>query len=486
MATYKRFLGKVGIVALAVVLSVVALTSHQNKHVFGAANGRIAFSALDGTAPQIFTMNPDGSDRQQLTFGSTISGEPVWSPTGSKIAYIGVPDGASSSQIFVMSLSGSHSVGLTNDDSINFSDPAWSPDGTKIAFVYDDGVVGSAIYVMNADGTNQTAVTTATGNTSPDWSPDGTQLAYVCGNQICVSNADGTNEQNITNDSNYYDGPAWSPDGTKIAYAVSNNPYDHNLGIMNADGSSKHNLLTSANFDNTDVSWSPDGTKLLYSGQATSFVQLFTANPDGSNETAITSDSEYSFLPSWQPIVDTDGDGLFNSSEALAPNNGDANGDGISDEMQPQVTAVINPLTNSYNVLQSNCTTNTGVSVGALPTAYKDSGFTYTQGLLNFTLTCPTHGTTAIVSVYYYGLQDSASLLLRKYTTATHTYQTIPGVTVSAVTIGDQTLTKATYQITDGSALDQDGTANGIIVDPVGIATPNAGAPNTGLGGMAQ
>lgn len=37
------------------------------------------------------------------------------------------------------------------------------------------------------------------------------------------------------------------------------------------------------------------------------------------------------------------------------------------------------------------------------------------------------------------------------------------------------------YKITDGGVFDQDGTVNGNIQDPVGIANQVVGVPNTGL-----
>ena len=48
-------------------------------------------------------------------------------------------------------------------------EPAWSPDGTKIAFTSDRDASGE-IYVMNADGSNQTRLTSLGGG-APDWEP---------------------------------------------------------------------------------------------------------------------------------------------------------------------------------------------------------------------------------------------------------------------------------------------------------------------------
>ena len=73
--------------------------------------------------------------------------------------------------------------------------PVWSPDGTKIAFQSNrDG--NFEIYVMNADGSGQTRLTTNEANdVHPDWSPSGDRLVFLSfrdgGSEIYVMNPDG-------------------------------------------------------------------------------------------------------------------------------------------------------------------------------------------------------------------------------------------------------------------------------------------------------
>jgi Tol biopolymer transport system component len=83
--------------------------------------------------------------------------------------------------------------------------PAWSPDGTRIAFAGNVGYTSLQIYIMNADGTAQTRVTTSgLADDQPTWSPDGTKIAFERntgggGLRVFVINVGGSGETDITN-----------------------------------------------------------------------------------------------------------------------------------------------------------------------------------------------------------------------------------------------------------------------------------------------
>ena len=60
------------------------------------------------------------------------------------------------SAIYVMDADGSNVVQIT-DDEFSYARPAWSPDGERIAFISDrDEGFGSNVYLMNADGSQIT------------------------------------------------------------------------------------------------------------------------------------------------------------------------------------------------------------------------------------------------------------------------------------------------------------------------------------------
>ena len=100
---------------------------------------------------------------------------PSWSPNATKIAFSSARDG--NHDIYVMNADGSNRTRLTDNSAIDLN-PSWSPDGSMIAFSSDrDGKMGrwtvpNEIYVMNADGSNQTRLTNnPADDTEPSWSP---------------------------------------------------------------------------------------------------------------------------------------------------------------------------------------------------------------------------------------------------------------------------------------------------------------------------
>jgi TolB protein len=122
---------------------------------------------------EIFVMNPDGTGLQQLTSNAEEERGPAWSPDGTQIVFIcrigAETNPAADFEICVMNADGSGLVQLTDNSTFDGT-PTFSPDGQQIVFIRTVGALGGGnqqLFIMNADGTQQTQVTFGT-RTTPD------------------------------------------------------------------------------------------------------------------------------------------------------------------------------------------------------------------------------------------------------------------------------------------------------------------------------
>jgi Tol biopolymer transport system component len=154
-------------------------------------NLKLVFLAyLEGGRWQIWTMNTDGSNAIPISPNAPDGlsyHSPVWSPDGTRIAYLitkEVPSGNSfiysSTELFIMDADGRNVRSVTKFDTNadgawsgdNDFSVCWSPDGSKLAFNVKEGHLSSHIYLINADGTGLTQMTSELGVTdrSLSWS----------------------------------------------------------------------------------------------------------------------------------------------------------------------------------------------------------------------------------------------------------------------------------------------------------------------------
>jgi TolB protein len=173
----------------------------QEYHADWSPDGnRIAFLSNRDGNDEIYVMNADGTNVKRLTYNAAEDMRPDWSPDGTRILFNSSRDG--NREIYVMNADGTDQTRITHT-SYDEIFPTWSPDGTRIAFFdFNNGKMGD-IYVINSDGTGCTRLTTHPSvDEDPAWSPDGKKIAFQSsrdGNfEIYVMDADGSNQTCLT------------------------------------------------------------------------------------------------------------------------------------------------------------------------------------------------------------------------------------------------------------------------------------------------
>src|SRR5688500_9755926 len=116
---------------------------------------------------------------------------------------------------------------------------------------------------MNADGSNQTRLTTSTALESvPRWSPDGARIAFHTdrdGNdEIYMMNANGSQPTRLTNSPGSDLFTSWAPGGQRFAFHT-NRDGNFEVYAMNVDGTGVVRLTQNTFLDNYPM-WSSDGT----------------------------------------------------------------------------------------------------------------------------------------------------------------------------------------------------------------------------------
>lgn len=193
-----------------------------------------------------------------------------------QLAFLSDRDG--NTEIYTAAAGGAGLLRLTRNAGYD-GEIAWSPDGNRIAFVSQRGESPGKrdIYIMNADGSGVTQLTTTGHSSHPTWSPDGKQIAYAYDESQSVFGHFGGDIAIIDVEkgeaSRRYLGlallqgvaqPVWVPDGTRILFLADRGYYDAWRSVMTVkpDGTSLERLIDGGDVSFSSPHFSADGTKL--------------------------------------------------------------------------------------------------------------------------------------------------------------------------------------------------------------------------------
>jgi Tol biopolymer transport system component len=284
--------GKYGIYVLNLATEKVELIYGTDKEIYTSAlrlnsqGEKLVFAQKTGETDEsieIFTVDIDGQNVEQITDNSYWDLYPAWSPDGARIAFLSKRD--SDLDLYMMNADGSNQQ-LFFDSGSHDADIDWA--GDIIVFTS-----GFGIWSIKDDGTEPTQITNPAnagqwgqanlpiGDYDPRLRPDGAKIVYerledssttYGGYNIFTVKSDGTQETRLTN-TNYSQGLAsWSHSGNRLVYVVSaiDNEGKYDMYMMEADGSDNHNVTPeyfAPNFLCYSPIFSMDDSEIYFVGQ---------------------------------------------------------------------------------------------------------------------------------------------------------------------------------------------------------------------------
>jgi TolB protein len=178
----------------------------------------------------------------------------------------------------------------------------------QIAFWSSRALDRAQVYVMNADGTRQRAITRQFSAKRGAFSPNGRRIAFdgrayqtLFDFDVFVAAANGAGAKRITRGPERDLMPAWSPDGRTIVFSrqASEQQFIPDLWLVQPDGRDARLLVEGG----LAPAWAPDGSRIVFEG----IGGLAMVAADGTSRRSLVAGGEPSWSPDGRRIVFTRG-----------------------------------------------------------------------------------------------------------------------------------------------------------------------------------
>ena len=305
-------------------------TSPQNP--FSGDSAWIAYQTNRTGSEGVWLIHPDGTDDHQINANGMTVLLPDWSPDGKRLVVASRGGATEPLYEYDFTAGTFRQLFACEEPCLGDDEPAYSPDGTKVVFVraqlpiVHSDAIGDEVPadcslwigdVATGEATQITSNPACNREYNPRWSPDGTQLVYwrdpyengqPTGTAVYVINADGTDERQVTNPTMFGGEADWSPDGEWIVFDTyplaefNHVPKVSNLYRIHPDGTGLEQLTFNKSTDlrATQPHYTPDGKWIIFTAVTPSRRSLWVIPSEDGEPIVIAGGGIYTH-GAWQP-----------------------------------------------------------------------------------------------------------------------------------------------------------------------------------------
>jgi len=271
----------------------------------GAFDARIAYVTARQSGKAITYLlqaaDTDGFNPQNLLTSSEPIMSPVWSPDGTRLAYVSFEHGVA--EIFIHDVHTAKRELVSKFSGINGA-PAWSPDGTRLAITLSkDG--NPDIYILDLRSKSLTRITKHWSiDTEAVWMPDGDSLVFTSsrsGNPQLyrISAETGARPQRLTFEGKYNANASISWDGKTISFVQGENNAFRVAVLYLETGLVQ--VVTDGPLDESPE-FSPNGSMILYASQHKGKPVLAAVSTDGRHKQRLGLSDGDVREPAWSSV----------------------------------------------------------------------------------------------------------------------------------------------------------------------------------------